>query len=50
VEKLAWMKQRVYSSTACKAAPICTDAGFFQQGKPNKTGLKKMLKNRLRAM
>jgi hypothetical protein len=50
VEKLAVTKQRVDSSTACEATSKCTDVGFFQQGKPNKTGLKKMLENRLRAM
>jgi hypothetical protein len=50
VEKLAAEKERVDSSTVCDATAICTDAEFFQQGKPNKTRLKKILKNRLRAM
>jgi hypothetical protein len=47
VEKLAWRKARLDSSTVCASTAKCADVGIFQQGKPNKTELKKMVKIRL---
>jgi hypothetical protein len=50
VENRATWKQRADSSTVCGSTRERAGARFFQQGKPNKTGLKKTLKNRLQAM
>jgi len=50
VENLAPSRRDANSSTACEPIEERGYSGIFQQGKPNKTSFKKMMKNFLRAM